>query len=234
MSEALEQVAGMEYIPIFPLPLVLMPYEMLPLHIFEPRYQQMLKDIELRRNLFGVNFFEQQTEFETRPSTGSIGCVAMIRESQIMPDGRSNLLTFGLVRYRIVEYIDVGSPYAAAEVEFFEDEPEDESVLKPVADEVHALFERVAQAAFKLSGSRGIYPEIPTARPEQLSFLVAASFTLDNEIKSKLLALTSTSERLDQLKDLLNQAVAQMESNADIVGAAQTNGHSKKPIDLPE
>lgn len=234
MSEALEQVAGIEHIPIFPIPLVLLPYEMLPLHIFEPRYQQMLKDIELRRNMFGINFFEAQSEFETRPATGSIGCVAMIRESQTMPDGRSNLLTFGLVRYEILDYVDIGTPYAAAEVRFFEDEPEDAAILTPIADEVHELFERVAQAAFKLSGSRGIYPEVPTAQPEQLSFLVAASFTLDNEIKSQLLAMTSTSERLEQLKDLLTQAVTQMESNADIVGAAQTNGHSKKPIDLPE
>ena len=234
MSEALEQVSGIEYIPIFPLPLVLMPYEMLPLHIFEPRYQQMLKDIELRRNLFGVNFFEQQSEFETRPAIGSVGCVTMIRESQTMPDGRANLLTFGLVRYRILDYVDVGTPYAAAEIDFFEDEHEDDTVLAPIADEVQQLFERVAQAAFKLSGSRGIYPEVPTSRPEQLSFLVAASFSLDNDIKSQLLAMTSTSQRLEQLKELLTQAVEQMESNADIVGAAQTNGHSKKPIDLPE
>lgn len=234
MSEALEQVAGIEHIPIFPLPLVLMPYELLPLHIFEPRYQQMLKDIELRRNMFGINFFEAKSEFETRPLPGSVGCVAAIRESQPMPDGRSNLLTFGLIRYRILDYVDIGSPYAAAEVAFFEDEPEEKEVLQPVADDVYHLFERVAEAAFKLNGNRGRFPEVPKAEPEQLSFLVAASFTLDNEIKSKLLATTSASERLEQLKDLLTQTVSQMENNADIVSVAHTNGHSKKPIDLPE
>jgi ATP-dependent Lon protease len=234
MSEALEQVAGMEYIPIFPLPLVLMPYEMLPLHIFEPRYQQMLKDVELRSNMFGINFLEAQTEFETRPEPGSIGGVAMIRDAQTMPDERSNILTFGLIRYEILSYVDVGTTYEAAAVRFFEDESEDEAVLTPIADEVYDLFERVAKAAFKLSGSRGNFPEVPPAKPEQLSFLVAAAFTLDNEIKSKLLRMNRTSERLEDLKDLLLQAVAQMESNAEIVGAAKTNGHSKKPIDLPE
>ncbi|MDQ3042945.1 MAG: peptidase, partial [Acidobacteriota bacterium] len=47
MSEALEKVSGIKHLPLFPLPLVLLPNELLPLHIFEPRYRQMLKDIAL-------------------------------------------------------------------------------------------------------------------------------------------------------------------------------------------
>src|SRR5690606_38861452 len=123
-SEASEKIAGLEHLPIFPLPLVLMPYELLPLHIFEPRYRQMLKDIELRRNLFGISFLEQTSEFDERPKPGSIGCVADVRKSQTMPDGRSNIVSFGLIRYRLRDYVDVGTPYLSAEVDFFEDEPE--------------------------------------------------------------------------------------------------------------
>ncbi len=48
MSEALEKVAGIKHLPLFPLPLVLLPNELLPLHIFEPRYRQMLKDVVFR------------------------------------------------------------------------------------------------------------------------------------------------------------------------------------------
>ena len=234
MSEASEKVVGIKQLPLFPLPLVLMPYELLPLHIFEPRYRQMLRDIELRRNLFGVTFFDQETDFSEKPAVGSIGCVAEIRQSQLMPDERSNILTSGLIRYRLLEYADVGTPYLSAEVDFFEDEKEDDKILQLIADEVFELFDRIAKAAFKLSGNRGRFPEIPKAEPEQLSFLVAAAFNLDNELKLQMLDLVSTSERLAKLRGILEQAVGQMESNAEIHKAAQTNGHSKKAIDLGE
>lgn len=234
MSEASEKVTGIEHLPIFPLPLVLMPYELLPLHIFEPRYRQMLTDIELRRNLFGVNLFEPQSEFDEKPKPGNIGCVAEIKQAQAAADERSNILTFGLIRYRLLDYVDIGTPYLTAEVHFFEDDAEPESTLKPIADEAFELFDRVAKAAFKLSGNRGRFPEIPQAEPEQLSFLIAAAFNLDNEVKTQFIEMTATSERLIKLKAILEQAVTQMESNADIVGVAQRNGHSKKPIDLGE
>jgi ATP-dependent Lon protease len=232
MSEASEKVAGLDHLPIFPLPLVLMPFELLPLHIFEPRYKQMLTDIELRRNLFGVSFFEPDSEFDEKPKPGTVGCVAEVRQAQPLPDERSNLLTFGVIRYRLIDYVDIGTPYFSAEVEFFEDDPEPKEELEPIADDVFSLFERVAKAAFKLSGNRGRFPEVPRAEPEQLSFLVAAAFNLDNEVKGQFLEMTSTAERLKRLKAILEQAVTQMESNADVVGVAQKNGHSKKPIDL--
>jgi len=232
MSEASEKIAGLEHLPIFPLPLVLMPHELLPLHIFEPRYRQMLKDIELRRNLFGISFLEQLAEFEERPKPGSTGCVAEVRQSQTLPDERSNIVTFGLIRYRLRDYVEIGTPYLSGEVEFFEDEPEVEGTLELVADDVFGLFERVAKAAFKLSGSRGRFPEVPRADAEQLSFLVAAAFNLDNAVKTQFIEMTSTQQRLERLQAILEQAVGEMESNANIVSVAQKNGHSKKPIKL--
>lgn len=233
MSEASEKVLGIKQLPLFPLPLVLLPNEVLPLHIFEPRYRQMLTDIELRRNLFGITFFEQdEGSIIDRPAIGSVGCAAEIREKNALPDGRSNILASGIIRYRLLGYADSGTPYHTGEVEFFEDGAEDTDLVQPVADEVFELFERIAKAAFKLSGNRGSFPEIPKAEPEALSFLVTAAFSLDNEIKYKMLEITSTSERLTQLRDILLQAVDKMESNAEIVKAARTNGHAKKNIDI--
>ena len=232
MSDASEKVIGISQLPLFPLPLVLLPNEVLPLHIFEPRYRQMLTDIELRRNLFGITFFDPENDLLEMPEVGTIGCVAEVRETTTLPDGRSNILASGVIRYRLVEYLDLGTPYLSGSVEFFEDEPEDEAVLEPLADEVFDLFERIAKAAFKLSGNRGTFPEIPKTRPEQLSFLVTAAFNLDDDLKYKMIELTSTSERLNDLRGILAQAVEKMEANADIVKAAQTNGHSTKKIDL--
>jgi Lon protease-like protein len=232
MSEASEKVLGIKQLPLFPLPLVLLPFELLPLHIFEPRYQQMLADIELDKNIFGVSFFDPQESFIEKPETGTIGCVAEIREKQILEDGRSNILTTGLIRYRLIDYVAEGGEYLVADVEFFEDEDEDESVLNPLADEVFALFERVAKAAHKLSGQRGDFPEIPQAEPEQLSFLVSAAFNLDSHLKYKILETRSTSERLERLKDMLNQSVKQVEESAKINKISRTNGHANKKIDI--
>lgn len=232
MSEALNKVAGIRHLPIFPLPLVMLPNELLPLHIFEDRYRKMLKDVETDRKFFGVTLFEPHEDFIEKPETGTVGCVAEIRESEMLEDGRSNILTLGIVRYRLIDYVDGGEPYLVGDVEFFEDDEEDAATLEPMADEVFALFERLAKAAFKMGGSRGHLPEIQRTDPESLSFLITAAFNFDNEKKYALTEMTSTSKRLANLKVLLTQTVTQMEQTADIQAASRTNGHGKKKIDL--
>ena len=232
MSEASEKVLGIRHLPIFPLPLVLLPNELLPLHIFEPRYQQMFKDIGLEKNLFGVSYFDAEDSLTDQPPIDSIGCVAEVRELQPMPDGRSNLLSVGVIRYRLLDYVETSDPYLVGNVEFFEDDIVDEFVLEPLADEVFGLFKRIAKAAYNLSGERGKFPEIAQAEPQALSFLVTAAFNLEPEMKYKMIETRSTIERLERLREILRQTVGKMEENADIYKTSQTNGHSKKKIDL--
>jgi len=232
MSEASEKVAGIRHLPLFPLSLVLLPNELLPLHIFEPRYRQMLKDIGLEQNLFGVLHFNQEDSLADKPPVGTIGCVAEVREMQNLPDGRSNLLSIGVIRFQLLDYVDTGDPYFVGDVVFFEDDPEDEAVLQPLSDEVFALFKRVAKAAHKLSGEHGKLPDIPQAEPQALSFLVTAAFNLDPDLKYKMIETRSTIERLEKLREILRQAVGKMEESADIHKLSQTNGHTKKKIDL--
>ena len=232
MSEALEKVADIKHLPLFPLPLVLLPNELLPLHIFEPRYRQMFSDIGLEQNLFGVSFFDPQASFLDKPETGGIGCVAEVRETQELPDGRSNVITIGVIRYRLLDYVETGEPYLVGDLEFLEDFEEDENLLNPLADEVFALFRRVAKAAHDLSGERGSFPDIPQAEPQALSFLITAAFNLENELKYELLKTRSTIKRLERLREMLDQAVFKMEDNAEISKIAKTNGHSKKKIDF--
>ncbi|MGI8639940.1 MAG: LON peptidase substrate-binding domain-containing protein [Pyrinomonadaceae bacterium] len=232
MSEALEKVSGIKHLPIFPLPLVLLPNELLPLHLFEPRYRQMLKDVALDRNMFGVSYFEPKESFIEKPAAGSIGCVAEVREAQTLPDGRSNILTIGIIRYHLIDYIDAGEPYLVGDLEFFEDDKEDENLLNPLADEVFALFRRVAKAAHKLSGERGTFPDVQQTEPQSLSFLVTAAFNLEPELKYQLLETRSTIERLERLREILRQTVGKMEESAEIHKIARTNGHSKKKLDI--
>lgn len=232
MSENLEKILGIKFLPIFPLPVVLLPNELLPLHIFEPRYRQMLRDIGLEKNLFGVSYFDApESDFST-PQPGSIGCVAEVRETQTLEDGRSNVITIGIIRYRLENYVEADEPYAVAEVSFFEDVEEDENLVKPLADEVFALFMRIANAAHAMSGERGKFPDLPQAEPQSLSFLVAAAFNLEPSLKYELLEMRSTIERLTRLREILGKSVEQVEASAAITKIAKTNGHSKKKINL--
>lgn len=232
MSEGLLKVAGITHLPLFPLPLVALPNEFVPLHIFEERYRQMLKDVERERNVFGVTFFDPETSFIDKPATGTVGCAMEIRQSETLPDGRSNILTLGLVRYKLIDYVDSGTSYLQGAVEFFEDTKEASDTVEPLADEVFSLFERMAKAAFKMGGGRGKLPEIQRADPESLSFLITAAFNFDNDKKYSLLEITSTSERLTQLKSILAQTVVQMEESAEIQTVSRSNGYSKKRIDI--
>ena len=232
MSEALDKVSGIRHLPIFPLPLVMLPGELLPLHIFEERYRKMLEDVTAEQNIFGITLFEAQESLIERPPNGSVGCAAEIRNVETLPDGRSNIITTGLARYRLIEYVETGEPYLVGDVQFFEDNDEAEEALTPIADEVFELFERIAKAAFKIGGSRGRFPEIERTDPQALSFLITAAFNFDNEKKYRLLEMTSTSQRLEELKKVLEQAVGQMEESADIQAASRHNGHGKKKIDI--
>jgi ATP-dependent Lon protease len=232
MSELIDRVKGISQVPLFPLPLVLLPIELLPLHIFEPRYQKMVENVQETNKMFGVHLFEPKEAFETQPAVGTLGCVAEIRDVQNLPDGRSNLLTNGIARYRLLNYVENDLPYLVGYVEFFEDDAEDPAEQLAAADVVFDLFQRIAKAAFKMSGTRGMFPEIERTDPEPMSFLVAAAFNLDNEKKYKLLQMTSTIKRLKYLRKLLEGAADQMEASAEVHEISQSNGHSGKKLDL--
>jgi Lon protease-like protein len=234
MSEALDKVRGVRELPLFPLPLVLFPGVPLPLHIFEERYRRMLADVRASNNLFGLSYFDPGSSAGERPPAGHVGCATELVESQALPDGRSNILTLGLVRYRVAEYIERGEPYLVARVEFFEDEGSDASLLRKRADEVTEMFMRIARAMRAINDERGPLPELPRDDPERLSFLVAAVVEMDAGDKQQLLELRSTTERLRRLYTLLSQAVESYEARARTHELSRGNGHAGKKIDLEE
>ena len=232
MTEASDKVEGLSDLPLFPLPVVLFPGVPLPLHIFEPRYRQMLLDIRMAKNLFGLAYFDPTLSSNEVPPAGSIGCVAEVTETQSLPDGRSNILTLGVIRYRIDSYVDRGDPYLVAQVSFFEDYEEDESLLAGPAREVADTFTRIAQAVRTINDERAALPDISDTEPQRLSFLVAAAMEIDAEIKQELLELRSTSERLERLRGMLTIAVKGYEERARIHELAKGNGHGGKRVDI--
>lgn len=232
MSEASDKVRGLSDLPLFPLPVVLFPGVPLPLHIFEPRYRQMLLDIQMSNNMFGLAYFDSSTSEGEAPPAGHVGCVAEVTETQTFPDGRSNILTLGLIRYRIESYVDRGDPYLVAQVSYFEDDEEDESMLAATAKDVAETFTRIAQAVRTINDERASLPDISDTEPQRLSFLVAAAMEIEADVKQELLELRSTSERLERLRVMLNIAVKGYEERARIHELAKSNGHGGRKIEL--
>jgi Lon protease-like protein len=232
MSEATDKVRGQRELPLFPLPVVLFPGVPLPLHIFEPRYRKMLEDIRVANNLFGLAYFDPTTAESEVPPAGHVGCVAEVTEVQTFPDGRSNILTLGVVRYRIESYVERGDPYLVAKVTYFEDDEENEELLAAPAKDVAETFTRIAQAVRTINDERATLPDISSTEPQRLSFLVAAAMEIDAEVKQEMLELRSTSERLERLRAMLNIAVKGYEERARIHELAKSNGHGGRKIEI--
>lgn len=232
MSEALDRMRGMRELPLFPLPIVLFPGVPLPLHIFEPRYREMLSDIRASGNLFGLSYFDPDASEKDLPPSGHVGCVAEVTETQALPDGRSNILTVGLVRYRVEAYVERGDPYLVGRVSYFEDEDEDEEGLMERSREVAAMFMRIARAVRTINDERANLPDISDTEPQRLSFLVAAAMEMESDVKLEMLELRSTSERLKRLRDMLTRAMPGYEERARVHAIAKGNGHTGRKVDV--
>jgi Lon protease-like protein len=108
-----------QIIPVFPLPnVVLFPNVFLPLHIFEPRYRDMVSDALAGDRIIGMVLLQpgHEHEYEGRPPLFHIGCAGVITHSEPLGDGRYNIVLRGLERFRIGGE-ETGRAYRLARIE---------------------------------------------------------------------------------------------------------------------
>jgi len=204
-------------LPIFPLPLVLFPGATQPLHIFEPRYRQLLADCLDQDRRFGIAYAAPDKGSDPAPAPGDVGCIAHILTTQDLPDGRSDILTTGEQRFVLLEWLSTDRPYRMARVEEFTDEPVEPTEAEGLATDVRRDFLRVVAALEQDP------PELPVD-PEALSFRVAAALELDPAAKLALLAIRTTTVRLRRLAALLQPLAADAERRAAVRHRAKGNG----------
>lgn len=137
-----------EIIPIFPLPnVVLFPDTYLPLHIFEPRYREMVADASREGSCIGMALFKQgwESQYYGNPPIFSLGCVGRMTHIEPLQDGRSNLILQGLYRYTIEEeYFD--ARYRKAKITLGPSEPFQTITEGPVRSTLTALATRYLQS----------------------------------------------------------------------------------------
>src|SRR3954468_8837407 len=126
-------------LPLFPLNTVLFPRMPLPLYIFEPRYQEMMTRCIRDRIGFGVLLITDGGEVGDNAETVTVGTVARIVTVDEMDDGRMNMLTMGVVRFRLLKTYD-HHPYKSGDIEAWEDEMGDLKVLPKLTKRVHKAY----------------------------------------------------------------------------------------------
>ncbi len=210
-------------LPIFPLPLVLFPGAPQLLHIFEPRYRQMLADCMDGDRKFGISWVAAADEPDPAPAVGSVGCIAHVSAHTTLPDGRSNILTVGEHRYVLRAYLDTDRPYRVARVETFDDEPESAEGTEDLCARVTEAFRRFTAALAALNDAAAGTSEI-AEDPGTLSFQVAASLEIEAQAKQELLALRSIRRRLEALERRLHVAIDELDPRANVHVRARRNG----------
>lgn len=220
----------MPRLPIFPLPLVLFPGATLPLHIFEPRYRQLLEDCLGDGSPFGIAC-QPHGNADVASLVGMVGCVARIVRSDILPDGRSNIVVEGTQRFVVRRIVPTDRAYHVGDVDGYDDdaEPADAAAdLVRLAGRVRPLFLRVAAAARAIANERVEGPHLPDDSA-LLSFAIAGLIDLDLDTRQQMLASRSALARLRELERLLGSAAPVIESRASVHRRAGQNGHGPHP-----
>jgi Lon protease-like protein len=172
-------------LPIFPLELVLLPGVPLPLHIFEPRYKEMIAECLEQKKPFGIVRASSE-------GVADIGCTAEIMSvTKKYDDGRMDILTRGVERFEVIQ-VNEERAFLQAEISVVQDEDEDEPG-KPLTEVVTQAVRLHAEIA-KLAGA-----ELSGADEHggNLSFLLAGSLPLDLDFKQSLLSTLSEAKRLE-------------------------------------
>lgn len=201
-----------ELLPLFPLGLVLVPGELLPLHIFEERYKRLIVDCRETGGPFGIVLSREE-------GLAVVGCTARVGAVlEEFPDGRLNIVVRGGERFRLVELRPPDLPDVEplqALVEYLDDTPGD------VLPEITQAVERVFAQALELTDSGS-----PTHGSMQVprSFQIAGVFEIEQVVKQRLLQSHSERERLELLAGFFDTLVERLELLKSREDAIRGNG----------
>ena len=196
-----------EMLPLFPLGAVLYPGMLLPLHIFEERYRQLVHELldgpKPRR--FGVIAIRKgrETGVEGVSSLYEVGCTATLRETEEHDDGRFDLVTVGTQRFRL-EALDESRPYLQGDVEFLDEDEGDSAEAGRAASLVAASLRDYLATLSERGLAQVSLPDLPED-PVLLSYLVAATMIIDLPDRQGLLAEPDSLSRLTAERAMLQR-----------------------------
>jgi Lon protease-like protein len=201
-----------ERFPLFPLGLVLIPRELVPLHIFEERYKLMIGECIEQESEFGIVWLSDAGLKE-------VGCAARVAKVlERFDDGRMNVLVEGTTPFRLLKRID-DLPYPAGDVEPLSDERAEPGD----AEAIEAARARYADLVADVTDER---PDDETLAKLD-AYGMAATLDVALDAKQQLLELRSERARLQQLEALFADALGRIRHAERAAERAQGNGHLK-------
>jgi len=206
----------MNLLPLFPLQAVLFPGMPLPLHIFEPRYKEMMSELLLEKQMFGVIRAVDH-------GIADLGCAADIIEVvKTYEDGRLDLVSRGQRRFEILQ-LNQERNFLRGEVLYFEDENAENAAAEP--QRVMELLELHSQAAKVLEAEI----RVPAAGEGALSFQIAAMMPFDLDFKQTLLGMRSEQERVNSLVEYYRLILPKL--NRAVLTRKKAGGNGRVPHD---
>lgn len=201
-------------LPLFPLGLVLFPGVSLPLHLFEPRYRQLLADVQAGDRRFGIVCPPSGVSERALP-TGLAGCVAEVTEVESFEDGRSNVMVVGRERFTLESVIVDAAPYLVADVAPMPDIAASGGLaLSLLSDELRSQFARVVTAVHTLEdNASAALPTLPDD-PSQLAWSVASMIEMELSQRQRLLEERSPMRRVEHVNALLRKVLPDLELRA--------------------
>lgn len=189
-------------VPMFPLGSVLLPGMVLPLHVFEERYRQLVAAVlEQPEPVFGVTLIERGSEVGGGDVRAQVGCLAQVVEAAQTPDGRWALVSVGTERVRVTRWLP-DDPYPQAELEAFPEGPADRDLLADTLGPVESAVRRVAALAEQLGAPP--FPDDPLADdPVQRGYQLAVLSPVGALDRQRLLVSPGPLLRAALLAELL-------------------------------
>jgi len=201
-------------LPIFPLPgAVLLPYALIPLHVFEPRYRQMVRDCQAGSGVLALANVPPEALRERRqpPRVLPVIGAGILARVEPLPDGRSNIVLRGVVRARIVEELPAQEPYRLVRAEPLAASGPDAADLTRPAEQLRQLVLALcarrpgaaATALAQMAGSKAV--------PGELADAIGAMVVESPQDRQQLLETSSPEERLRRVAQHVASALAQMQ-----------------------
>ena len=214
MTDDAQQVERqLHRLPIFPLPgAVLLPYALIPLHVFEPRYRKMVRDCQAGAGVMALaNIPAEARASRDPPHVLPVIGAGILARVDPLPDGRSNIVLRGVRRARIVEELPTQEPYRLVRAEPLAEPPADAAGLETSAEQLRQLVlalcaRRPGAAATALAQMAG-----STARPGELADAVGAMVLESAQERQQLLETASAEERLRRVAQHVARTLAQMQ-----------------------
>jgi uncharacterized protein len=198
------------FLPLFPLDVVLFPGTPLPLHIFEPRYKELISECLDQRKVFGIVKTEEE-------GLADIGCTAeIVAVTKKYPDGKLDIVTEGRQRFEVLE-INEERSFLRAEVFYFDDEP-GRATRQQIEHAVKLHAEIMAMASAEQNLPEG---------EEKISFYLAGSLPLDLDFKQTLLEMRSEAERMEAIITAFETILPKLKRTVQVRQKAGGNGHAQ-------